>query len=105
MNRPFILGLTGAVVVGTALGLNYLVDSEAGIETAAVLKTPHNITSKAGNPQVQSTIAPQIKDVVPPLKITAVAPSLKLDASVPPKRNDLLNRAAPKQAAKLTLPK
>jgi len=100
MNRPFILGLTGAVVVGAALGLNYLVDSEAGIETAAVLKTPQNVTGDADKPAVQSTIVPRIEEVVPSIKNAAIVPPAKSNASTPPRsNNNLLNRVEPQQAS------
>lgn len=46
MNRPFILGLAGAVIVGAAIGLTYFADNEPGTETAAVLRSPESVTGK-----------------------------------------------------------
>lgn len=58
MNRPFILGLAGAVIVGAAIGLSYVVDRETGKETAAVLKTPDRSTSQPVRPNPQSPVLP-----------------------------------------------
>ena len=102
MNRPFILGLTGAAVVGAALGLNYLVDSEAGVETAAVLKTPLNVTTKPDSPPMPSSIAPRPKDDIPPLNSTAAVPPLQSKAIVLPQRNNRLKHVQPQQAALVT---
>ncbi|MDA1045086.1 MAG: LysM peptidoglycan-binding domain-containing protein [Verrucomicrobia bacterium] len=62
MNRPFILGLTGAVIVGAAIGLTYIVDSESGKEAAAVLKTPERSTGVPATAMSQSSISPLGKD-------------------------------------------
>lgn len=57
MNRPLVLGLTGAVIVGAAIGLTYIVDHERGEETAAVLKTPDRSVSAPVSTASQSPIA------------------------------------------------
>ena len=59
MNRPFILGLAGAVVVGVALGLTYFGDSEPGKETAAILKAPERRTDRAVSDRPQSSVLPR----------------------------------------------
>ena len=59
MNRPFILGLTGAVIVGVALGLTYFGDSEPRKETVAVLKTPERSPDRAVSDRPQSPAVPR----------------------------------------------
>lgn len=58
MNRPFILGLSGAVIVGAAIGLTYFVDSESGKETTAAVKLPKNGAAKSATDQPPSSDGP-----------------------------------------------
>ncbi|MDA0653437.1 MAG: hypothetical protein O3C49_09205, partial [Proteobacteria bacterium] len=60
MNRPFILGLTGAVIVGVALGLTYFGDNEPRKETVAVLKTPERSTDRTVSDRPQSSAVPRL---------------------------------------------
>ena len=59
MNRPFVLGLSGAAIVGAAIGLSYIVDSKSGEETAADLKTPERSTGERVPDKTQSSVWPR----------------------------------------------
>ena len=58
MNRPFVLGLSGAVIVCAAIGLSYVVDSEPGKETAADLKTQDSSTDRRVPDKTPSDVSP-----------------------------------------------
>jgi len=75
VNRPFILGLAGAAIVGAAIGLTYFSDTEPGKETAAVLRSPDSAAGGPvqGGPRSAAEVAvatPQMPDPVTPRKPT-----------------------------------
>lgn len=78
LNRPLILGISGAAAVGVALGLTYFSGDDPGKETAAVLTTPQNDAGKPGEDPARAAPRPSVSAAVP--------------------RNDNVNR--PKQSTK-----
>lgn len=66
LNRPIILGISGAAVVGAALGLTYYSDGGPGKETAAVLTTPKAIGEKPEGNTAPAAQIPSNAQVSPP---------------------------------------
>ena len=109
MNRPFILGLSGAVIVGAAIGLSYVVDSEPGKETAADLKTQDRSTDRRVPDKTPSDVSPHNNAVasktpdrstglpVPDKLRSFVSPRQKKGANVGPGKLGASGRLAPQK--------
>ena len=75
MNRPLVLGLSGAVIVGAAIGLTYIADSEPSKETAAVLRTPERGASKPVQDRTSKPVQDKRQTSVAPRQIGATEKS------------------------------
>jgi len=109
LNRPFVLGLSGAVIVCAAIGLSYVVDSEPGKETAADLKTQDRSTDRRGPDKTPSDVSPHNNAVasktpdrstglpVPDKLRSFVSPRQKKGANVGPGKSGTSGRLAPRK--------
>ena len=109
MNRPFVLGLSGAVLVCAAIGLSYVVDSEPGKETAADLKTQDRSTDRRSPDKTPSDVSPHNNAVasktpdrstslpVPDKLRSFVSPRRKNGANVGPGKSGTSGRLAPRK--------